>query len=193
MKITITPLVRTAFLFSVLALVVAPSICSADSGSREFDTAMQPILEHYLKIHGSLAGDSMDEVEAQAAAIAVSAKRLDAGRVTGPHAEHYSNLPASIEKSASELSKAAELEAAREAMMRLSRPLAMWATMSSPDGVDVVFCSMAKASWLQRGGEVRNPYYGASMLKCGEVVAGANHDEKGAAKHSGHDGHHHGD
>ncbi len=28
---------------------------------------------------------------------------------------------------------------------------------------------MVKRSWLQRGERVRNPYYGASMLTCGEL------------------------
>ena len=36
-----------------------------------------------------------------------------------------------------------------------------------------LFCSMAfnnrGASWLQQDEDVRNPYFGAQMLKCGEV------------------------
>jgi len=34
----------------------------------------------------------------------------------------------------------------------------------------VVHCSMAKGSWLQADRSVANPYYGASMLTCGEIV-----------------------
>ena len=45
--------------------------------------------------------------------------------------------------------------------------MAMWATMSKPAGVNVVFCSMAKASWLQTDKKIRNPYYGKKMLTCG--------------------------
>jgi Cu(I)/Ag(I) efflux system membrane fusion protein len=35
------------------------------------------------------------------------------------------------------------------------------------------YCPMVKdggADWLQTGGELRNPYFGASMLRCGELV-----------------------
>ncbi len=66
----------------------------------------------------------------------------------------------------------------RAAFKELSRPLAMWVTMSKPAGINVVFCSMAKGSWLQTDKQIANPYYGAKMLRCGEVVAGKH---KGAA------------
>lgn len=33
-------------------------------------------------------------------------------------------------------------------------------------------CSMANARWLQKKGEIQNPYYGAKMLTCGEVDSG---------------------
>lgn len=31
-------------------------------------------------------------------------------------------------------------------------------------------CSMAKAQWIQKPGPIRNPYYGKSMLECGEKI-----------------------
>ncbi len=77
----------------------------------------------------------------------------------------------------------------RKAFNDLSKPLAMWATMVKPVVINVAYCSMKPGSWLQKGEVIRNPYYGASMLKCGEIVSeGAsekhectsecNHDEK---------------
>lgn len=32
------------------------------------------------------------------------------------------------------------------------------------------YCPMKKASWLSSEKEIRNPYYGSSMLTCGEVI-----------------------
>jgi hypothetical protein len=32
----------------------------------------------------------------------------------------------------------------------------------------VFYCSMRNASWAQGVNDIKNPYYGASMLKCGE-------------------------
>jgi hypothetical protein len=31
-------------------------------------------------------------------------------------------------------------------------------------------CPMASARWIQKKGELRNPYYGKSMLDCGEKI-----------------------
>ena len=43
-----------------------------------------------------------------------------------------------------------------------------------PQGTIVVYCSMAfnnrGAYWIQRSGEIRNPYYGAYMLSCGTIT-----------------------
>ena len=33
-------------------------------------------------------------------------------------------------------------------------------------------CSMAKARWLQRDNETKNPFYGQKMLTCGDLIAG---------------------
>jgi hypothetical protein len=33
-----------------------------------------------------------------------------------------------------------------------------------------VTCSMAKAKWVQKSGPIANPYYGKSMLRCGEKI-----------------------
>lgn len=34
--------------------------------------------------------------------------------------------------------------------------------------VVIAKCSMANARWLQKKGEIQNPYFGASMLQCGD-------------------------
>lgn len=31
-------------------------------------------------------------------------------------------------------------------------------------------CPMAEARWIQKKGDLRNPYYGKSMLECGEKI-----------------------
>ena len=166
-------LVFTAF------VTTAPAAQGHMSGTHMFDKGMQPILASYLKIQETLAADSFEGVRAAAQAIVKHAAKLDAKSVKGEHAKHYESIPAKLKEAATILSKAGDIAAAREALKAVSKPMAMWGTMSTPSGIDVVFCSMAKASWLQQQGAVRNPYYGKSMLACGEVVGGAGH--KGSA------------
>lgn len=37
-------------------------------------------------------------------------------------------------------------------------------------GLMVAECPMAKAKWIQKEGSIANPYYGKSMLECGEKI-----------------------
>ena len=172
-----------------LTLTVLPAL--AHAGTEKFDRSMAPVLAQYVQIQKALAGDTTKGVTRAAKRIAALAPKLDAESVQGKHAAHYKKMPTKIKAAATKLGKATEIEKQRAAFKELSRPMAMWATMSKPPGVNVVFCSMARGSWLQREKTISNPYYGAKMLRCGEVVAGK---DKGTAdghmKH-GHGGHQH--
>jgi len=161
---------KTPLLAAALFLFTLPASARADT--RAFDAAMKPVLEHYLAIQKQLASDSTEGVKAHARAIAKAAPEVDPKTVSGEHAKHYAMLPKKIAAAAEKLAKAGDLAAMREAFKALSRPMAMWGQMSAPEGIGVVFCSMAKASWVQQGAEVKNPYYGEKMLGCGEFISG---------------------
>ncbi len=166
------PLSATA---TAIALLGALTLLStpARAGTEGFDKQMGPIFEEYARVRAALASDSTEGVAGAAARIEALAGKLDTSRVTGEHADHYRKLPDQIQASARKLREAKGLEGAREAFKELSRPLAMWVTMSEPAGLNVVYCSMAKGSWVQKGATVANPYMGAKMLRCGDIVAGA--------------------
>lgn len=166
---------RAPFVALLLAAGWNVGVAAAGSGTQDFDEQMQPIVERYLAIGDALSSDSMEGVRKNAETIAKLAVKLDPGSVSGEHADHYKSVPGNLERAARGLGKAEGLEKAREAFKKVSQPMAMWATMSKPKGLDVVYCSMAKASWVQRHGKIRNPYYGAKMLDCGEVVGGDRH------------------
>ena len=125
--------------------------------------------------------DKLSGVAAAGKRIAKLATKVKPETVKGQHKAHYASLPKKIRAAAKKLAGAKSLATARDAFKELSRPMAMWVTMSKPAGVNVVFCSMAKGSWLQTDAKIRNPYYGAKMLSCGQIIGGTH---KGKA--SGH-------
>ncbi len=167
-------------IFFLMLSVVAPSALFAGTG--EFDRAMGPILAEYLKIHRALVADQTEGVREAAEKIGVLADSVDPKTVNGEHAMHYSGVPMDIKKAALQLGQQEEIAAMREAFKELSRPMAMWATMSKPKGIYIVYCSMAKGSWLQNDKVVQNPYHGPAMLRCGEIVGGAE-DDTGGRQH----------
>jgi Cu(I)/Ag(I) efflux system membrane fusion protein len=147
------------------------------AGTQQFDQSMQPVVEAYLIIQEALADDKTDGVKSAAEKVAALSDNLDPDTVTGEHATHYKDVPARIKTAALKLAKEKEIGPMRDAFKALSRPMAMWATMSKPEDIYLMYCPMAKASWLQRDDDIRNPYHGHDMLRCGEIVGAESHDE----------------
>lgn len=157
--------------FVIFAVLLFANLAHADAGA--FDKQMQPVLASYLSITKTLAADKSEGVVQAAKTIETLAAKLDASTVTGMHASHFKNIPATLKAAAGKLAAAKDIAAMREALKELSKPMAMWATMSKPKGVSVMYCSMAPGSWLQiNDTTIANPYYGAQMLRCGEIVGG---------------------
>ena len=156
--------------YIIFVALMVPSLVYG--GADQFDKDMTPVLDEYLKIHDALAADKTDGVKIAAEKILILADKVDPNTVTGEHEDHYKHVPMKIKKAAQELAQGKDLGAMREAFKGLSRPMAMWATMSKPKGIYVVYCAMQKASWLQKGKPIRNPYHGPKMLRCGEIVSG---------------------
>jgi len=165
---------KMAYTFMLfLAMVGSPLLFA---GTQQFDQSMQPIVEAYLKIQKALADDKTEGVKSAAEQVAAFSDSLDPNTVTGEHAEHYKDVPVKIKKAALKLAQGKEIGVMREVFKELSRPMAMWVTMSKPKGIYLVYCPRAKGSWLQKEEVIRNPYHGHEMLRCGEIVGGDTHD-----------------
>ncbi len=120
---------------------------------------VKSVFDHYLKIESALANDSIEGVAANAPAIA-SAVRSDSMKMPSPE----------MAAQADALAKAKDLATARAVFKRLSKSLIQYLADHEISGAYVeVYCPMAKASWLQKGGKIDNPYLGASMRSCGEI------------------------
>ena len=115
------------------------------------------VIEPYVKIGTALASDRMDGVTANAGEIATAASALGA-------------LAFKIDTAAAQLTSAADLGDARAKFGVLSEAIDAYMTnqhLTGPDGVRVAFCPMVQKPWLQKDGDLRNPYYGSQMLTCG--------------------------
>jgi Cu(I)/Ag(I) efflux system membrane fusion protein len=132
-------------------------IATASWTVRAADT-INAVLEPYFRIQTALVDDRMETLKNDALLVAQGADGLGAA-----------GKP--IEAAATALSQTKDIGAAREAFGRLSDAVIAYAesTKTSP-GADVatVYCPMVKKSWLQKNGEVKNPYFGKAMPNCGE-------------------------
>jgi hypothetical protein len=146
-------------LAAVLFLAAASGIAGA-----KVSPAKQ-LLGQYFLIHKSLALDSIEGVSAAAARIADISHRTAAAEVNGK-----TQLIA-LSAAAAKL-RATDLKSARNGFGELSESLIAFlqANHAKTHPPYQFYCSMVKKHWLQSDKEVRNPYYGSSMLKCGELV-----------------------
>lgn len=77
-----------------------------------------------------------------------------------------------LAKDAGRISSSKDLKKQREHFVHLSSNMVEVAKtiMLGERPVYIQYCPMKKASWLSSEKKIRNPFYGSSMLTCGEVT-----------------------
>ena len=112
------------------------------------------ITSPYLKVQVVLSGDSIKGVSEAAEEIMAAAAALgDDGN--------------GLADAAGALAVAGDIEAARKAFGALSDALIEYADSVGIGELKVAYCPMADRSWIQEGGSIANPFFGAFMLTCG--------------------------
>lgn len=141
---------------AILALVCTMVFAAAPL--LQASEAMKAIVASYLDIHAALAADKTDGVKDAAKAIGEQAGRMGADGQA-------------ILKASKAVEEAADIKAARAAFGDLSDAVIAGAKAEGwkdvPDA-KVAYCPMVKKSWIQKAPSIQNPYYGSSMLTCGE-------------------------
>jgi len=154
---------KTARLFFALAVLSLPLAAISADDKKADGPLMDPVksvLDHYLAIQKTLTMDSIKGVDEHANAISKAVK-----------GDNMKMLSPNVAKEADSLANAKDLKAAREAFKPLSASLVKYLedNKAGKGKYHVAYCPMVKASWLQTEKEIRNPYYGKSMLDCGEL------------------------
>ena len=128
-------------------------------------TPVDAMLTEYFTIQTSLAKDTTSNVAVSAAKIVeLSAKVPAKAPATKTALDGVRKAAAAI--------KGADLKTARNHFGELSKGMTAYLQAAYPGQkkANQYYCPMVKKGWLQPDKGVRNPYYGSSMLKCGELV-----------------------
>jgi len=136
---------------------------------------VQPALDAYLALVDALAADDASKGGVAIAALKATLDKAEGKGLEG-HAQHqFKDLLAALKKAAAGDPPKGIAEQ-RDLLGGLTKPLTDYLRafnhgLSFP--LAEAYCSMAfknrGGTWFQKGAEVRNPYFGAAMLKCGEV------------------------
>jgi membrane fusion protein, copper/silver efflux system len=143
----------------------------------------------YLTLQDALASDALEAAQKSVDTGLTAVAAIDMKLLEGDAHMEWMGKAQTIKKALEAMKKAGDIESVRTALSPLSD--ALWTAIQafgakSDTPVFRAHCPMALedgAHWLQANQEVRNPYYGASMLGCGSIV-GEMKSGKSAAKDS---------
>ncbi len=169
---------RTTTLFVILLLAAALPAAAHDGHGEDAETAFASILHHYEGLWQILAADSVDGLAEHAEGLREAADQVTAdfsleraGLTADADAEEAAAFFSGIARTALYLASATDLATAREAFYEISKSLVRLNEQRDGERLKVVYCAMAKKSWLQRREEIVNPYHGKAMSGCGEIIA----------------------
>ncbi|WP_081859198.1 efflux RND transporter periplasmic adaptor subunit [Desulfohalovibrio reitneri] len=143
---------------------------------KEFQKQLAGVVRAYADISDALAADAPDKARAEAERMDEALAATDMGLLaSGPHDEWMGALR-DMRKGLDAIGEAENLVEMRVGFEPVSEGLARAVRrlgVSGLETVHVMFCPMAfenkGAIWLQLDSELRNPYFGEVMLRCGEI------------------------
>jgi len=140
-----------------------------------FAEQLAGVVSTYLEIQKALAGDDGDGAIALSSPATGALGRVDMSLVKGDDHMAWMSHANALELLLGQLASAGDVETARQHFARLSEEMAALVQRFGAPGEPLyqAYCPMAfdfeGASWLQDGEEINNPYFGAAMLRCGDI------------------------
>ena len=141
-----------------------------------FRASLGPIYAGYLEAQRQLANDEFTAAQRALNELDPQLEDVSAAGLEAPERELWREERGALAGALGSAAAARDLEELREAFEPASRSLLALARGFGHDGSKTLveaYCPMALdgsgASWLQAGTEVANPYFGASMFRCGEI------------------------
>lgn len=139
------------------------AILSLSAQSKK-DLQVSKLYQNYIAIKSALASDDADKTSKAAEEFIKTASIIDYKQIS----EGNLNI---LRKDATAISEARNISAQRETFFNLSdNMIALTKEFKlSENPIYVQYCPMADGSWLSDEKKIVNPYYGSTMLSCGNV------------------------
>lgn len=167
----------------------------------EFQEALRNVWQQYLVVGNALAADDLPEAQNGAALLETLTTEVDGSLLEPPAGDVWKRERSNLLKLIASLKEAEDIAKARTAFSPISQEIGVLAQSFGFGGETPVWelhCPMAfrgkGATWYQDNDQVRNPYFGATMLKCADRVARVASEPipesaAGAHQHNGHGAH----
>jgi Cu(I)/Ag(I) efflux system membrane fusion protein len=160
----------------------SPTMEMADPMTMDFDPgflgSLSGIYDRYFEAQLALSRDNMQDAAEALRKLRLTAQAITADKVgiEGPAARMWQDSQQALMTSTEHLPHWTSIESLRKGFEAVSGIVISLGKSFGHTGDQTfreIYCSMAfentGASWLQTDKQVQNPYFGAKMLRCGEV------------------------
>lgn len=143
------------------------SVAPAPQDSASID----PAITEYLKLKNALIAGKSKDAAAAATSLKTALDNLGNGLMSEAEKKAFTNLGDDTKEHAEHIGKAStDLKHQREHFQMLSKDIYdLVKAFGTSQPLYKDYCPMVKAIWLSEVKPIKNPYYGNSMLTCGEV------------------------
>lgn len=135
---------------------------------------LNSLFDRYHEFQKALSSDNMAQAQVAAKKMTETIAGLDQKAFTGEVNNLWKKHGPSLLENLKKVQKASDIESIRKTLKPMSGVMISLADVIQPEGFQHYRCGMALnhtgGEWLQKGGQIANPYYGASMLRCGSEV-----------------------
>lgn len=144
-----------------------------ESGTTEIVDAsqLQSVYDAYFTVKDALikSDSKLTSAKAKDLLTAITAVKMD--KLKSNEHTVWMKVVKKLTDDAKSISATTDLKKQRETFKSLSKNTYDLIKVSSPEQpIYKQYCPMADADWLSKEKAVKNPYYGSSMLTCGNVV-----------------------
>ncbi|MDY0987542.1 DUF3347 domain-containing protein [Flavobacterium sp. CFBP9031] len=144
-----------------------------ESGTTEIVDAsqLQSVYDAYFTVKDALikSDSKLTSAKAKDLLTAITAVKMD--KLKSNEHTVWMKVVKKLTADAKSISTTTDLKKQRETFKSLSKNTYDLIKVSSPEQpIYKQYCPMADADWLSKEKAVKNPYYGSSMLTCGNVV-----------------------
>ncbi|RYJ37659.1 Mercuric transport periplasmic binding protein MerP [Flavobacterium anhuiense] len=164
-------------LATALTVVFSANTIQAKTNTTEIttieiaDSQLQSVYDAYFSVKDALIKSDSKLTSAKAATLltAISAVKMD--KLKSNEHTVWMKVVKKLTADAKSISSTTDLKKQRETFKSLSKSTYDLIKVSNPtEPIYKQYCPMADADWLSKEKAVKNPYYGSSMLTCGNVV-----------------------
>ena len=145
--------------------------------SNKFQNQLEQVFDDYILLKDALVNDDTKGAQQAGEQINQSLKKVDMKLLSDKKAHnHWMTIQKELKSSANAIENSSDIATQRGHFKHLSAHMISSVQLFGINQkVYIEFCPMADgdkgAYWLSLEKEIRNPYYGEAMLKCGEVEA----------------------